>query len=71
MGTEGAMQNTLGSTCLGAGHRESRSEAKRHISGREVLNELESKGITVMAGSMQDWPRKPLKPIKAWRRLWA
>lgn len=46
------MQNSFGSTCHGAGRRESRSEAKRHVSGREVLHELESRGITVMAGSM-------------------
>jgi len=52
VGTEGAMQNSFGSTCHGAGRRESRSEAKRHTSGREVLNDLESRGITVMAGSM-------------------
>jgi tRNA-splicing ligase RtcB len=51
-GTEGAMQNTFGSTCHGAGRRESRSEAKRHVSGRDVMNELESRGIKVMAGSM-------------------
>lgn len=52
VGTEGAMQNSFGSTCHGAGRRESRSEAKRHVSGREVLHDLESRGITVMAGSM-------------------
>jgi tRNA-splicing ligase RtcB len=52
VGTEGAMQETFGSTCHGAGRLQSRAAAKRHVSGRDVLNELESRGITVRAGSL-------------------
>jgi tRNA-splicing ligase RtcB len=51
-GTEKAMKETWGSTCHGAGRRESRAAAKKQMSGREVLNMLESRGIAVRAGSL-------------------
>jgi tRNA-splicing ligase RtcB len=51
-GTEKAMKETWGSTCHGAGRRESRAAAKKQMSGREVLNMLEAKGIAVRAGSL-------------------
>jgi tRNA-splicing ligase RtcB (3'-phosphate/5'-hydroxy nucleic acid ligase) len=52
VGTEGAMKETFGSTCHGAGRMESRAAAKRQASGREVLEALEAKGIAVRAGSL-------------------
>jgi len=52
VGTEQAMKETFGSTCHGAGRLQSRSAAKRHLSGRQVLESLESRGITVRAGSL-------------------
>ncbi len=52
VGTEQAMKESFGSTCHGAGRVKSRSEAKRTVKGRDVLNELESRGIMVRAGSM-------------------
>ena len=52
VGTEQAMKETWGSTCHGAGRAQSRAAAKRHLSGRDVLNELASRGITVRAGSL-------------------
>jgi tRNA-splicing ligase RtcB len=51
-GTERAMKETFGSTCHGAGRLRSRSAMKKHFNGREVLKELESRGIAVRAGSM-------------------
>lgn len=51
-GTEGAMRETFGSTCHGAGRMQSRSAMKKRLSGRDVLRELESRGIAVRAGSM-------------------
>jgi tRNA-splicing ligase RtcB len=51
-GTERSMQETFGSTCHGAGRMQSRAAAKKSQSGREVLNALEARGITVRAGSM-------------------
>ncbi len=51
-GTERAMKETFGSTCHGAGRMQSRSAMKKRFSGRDVLRELESRGIVVRAGSM-------------------
>jgi tRNA-splicing ligase RtcB len=51
-GTARAMEETFGSTCHGAGRRMSRAEAKRHVRGRRLIEELEAKGITVMAAGM-------------------
>ncbi len=52
VGTEQAMKETWGSTCHGAGRRESRAAAKKQASGRDVLAALEAKGIVVRAGSL-------------------
>jgi len=52
VGTEQAMKETFGSTCHGAGRVQSRSAAKRHLRGRDVLEALQARGITVRAGSL-------------------
>jgi tRNA-splicing ligase RtcB len=52
VGTEQAMRDTFGSTCHGAGRVKSRAAAKKSVSGRDVLNELASRGITVRTGSL-------------------
>jgi tRNA-splicing ligase RtcB len=52
VGTERAMTETFGSTCHGAGRVQSRSAAKRHLNGSNVLESLQARGITVRAGSL-------------------
>ena len=52
VGTEQAMKETFGSTCHGAGRIQSRAAAKKHLNGRDVLESLQSRGITVRAGSL-------------------
>ncbi|MFC1942023.1 RtcB family protein [Chloroflexota bacterium] len=52
VGTEGAMKETFGSTCHGAGRVQSRTAAKKHLNGRDVLAGLEARGITIRAGSL-------------------
>jgi tRNA-splicing ligase RtcB len=47
VGTEKAMAESFGSTCHGAGRVLSRGAAKRSVRGRDVVQELESKGITI------------------------
>jgi len=49
VGTQGAMDETFGSTCHGAGRVKSRSAATRSINLNVLLKELESKGIIVRA----------------------
>jgi tRNA-splicing ligase RtcB len=52
VGTNRAMAETFGSTCHGAGRVLSRGAAKRSVKGRDVVQELESRGITVRAESI-------------------
>lgn len=47
VGTEGAMEQTFGSTCHGAGRMESRTAAKRRLAGHDLVAELKQRGITV------------------------
>ena len=52
VGTQKAMSETFGSTCHGAGRVLSRGAARRSMQGRDVVRELESRGITVKAGNI-------------------
>jgi len=48
-GSEGAYRETFGSSCHGAGRRMSRHQAKKQARGRSVFQELEDRGVVVMA----------------------
>ncbi|HOK76629.1 MAG TPA: RtcB family protein [Verrucomicrobiota bacterium] len=50
-GTAKAMEETFGSTCHGAGRMLSRNQAKHAAKGRDVIRELESKGVIVRGQS--------------------
>lgn len=50
-GTDGAMEETFGSTCHGAGRVMSRGQAIRSLKGRSIGRELEEKGVFVRAAS--------------------
>jgi len=52
VGTDKAMAESFGSTCHGAGRVLSRGAAKRSVRGRDVIQELESRGITIKADSI-------------------
>ncbi len=52
VGTEKAYRQTFGSTCHGAGRRLSRRQAKRQARGRRLLDEMEERGVVVMAAGM-------------------
>ena len=52
VGTAGAMTQTFGSTCHGAGRAMSRTQAKKSVQGSALRAELEAEGIHVRAGSM-------------------
>ncbi|MBI2866432.1 MAG: RtcB family protein [Chloroflexi bacterium] len=51
VGTEGAMAETFGSTCHGAGRLQSRAAVKRALRGADIAGRLRAKGVTVQAGS--------------------
>jgi tRNA-splicing ligase RtcB len=52
LGTHKSMELSFGSSCHGAGRLMSRTAAKKSIHGRELLQQMESRGIHVQAGSM-------------------
>jgi tRNA-splicing ligase RtcB len=52
VGTAGAMEESFGTTCHGAGRTMSRTAAKKRIHGGTLRRELEAQGIRVRAGSM-------------------
>ena len=52
LGTEGAMKESFGSTCHGAGRVQSRAAARRSLRGADVARTLAARGITVKAGSI-------------------
>ena len=53
VGLEGALTETFGSSCHGAGRVMSRSEAIRSARGRDVRREMEDKGVVVMASGRE------------------
>jgi tRNA-splicing ligase RtcB len=52
VGTDRAFAETFGSACHGAGRRMSRSAAKRAVRGRSLYEEMEARGVHVMAAGM-------------------
>jgi tRNA-splicing ligase RtcB len=52
IGTENSLRESFGSSCHGAGRTMSRTRAKKVVRGSVLKQELESKGISVEAGSM-------------------
>jgi len=53
VGTQGAMEQTFGSACHGAGRAMSRSAAVKQIRGQDLQARLKEKGITVKGGSWE------------------
>ncbi|MBI4054815.1 MAG: RtcB family protein [Elusimicrobia bacterium] len=51
VGTEGAMRQTFGTTCHGAGRMMSRSQASKQIHGQELRAQLQARGIEVRTDS--------------------
>lgn len=49
VGTEKAMEETFGSSCHGAGRMQSRTQALKNAKGRNIISELNKKGIAVQA----------------------
>jgi tRNA-splicing ligase RtcB (3'-phosphate/5'-hydroxy nucleic acid ligase) len=52
VGTQKSMDQTFGSCCHGAGRTLSRSQAKKNVRGTQLLEQLKTKGIHILAGSM-------------------
>jgi tRNA-splicing ligase RtcB len=52
VGAEGAMRETFGSTCHGAGRIMSRTAAKRAARGRPIVRELADRGVVIRSAGM-------------------
>lgn len=53
LGTKKAIEETFGSSCHGAGRQKSRSQAKREVKYKDLLDELGRKGIFIRASSRE------------------
>jgi tRNA-splicing ligase RtcB len=51
VGLPGAMEQSFGTTCHGAGRRMSRTGARKEVSGAELRQQLEARGIVVRSAS--------------------
>ena len=58
VGAQGAMEQSFGSCCHGAGRRQSRTAAKKSITGNELLSLLHEKGVTVRVHSKNLLPEE-------------
>ncbi len=58
VGTEGAMQETFGSTCHGAGRAMSRTQARKEMQGKELLQELNEKGVSIQTKDIWSLPEE-------------
>lgn len=52
LGTDGAMQQTFGSTAHGSGRTMSRAKAKRMVRGEKLQSEMKERGILVKSASL-------------------
>lgn len=53
VGAPGGMEMTFGSTCHGAGRTMSRRQAKKESRGRDLIEELAERGVSVRAAGMR------------------
>src|SRR2546430_16924823 len=51
VGAPGSMEQSFGTCCHGAGRRQSRTAAKKSMSSKELLNQLDARGVTVRVHS--------------------
>src|SRR6266536_5506857 len=51
VGAQGSMEQTFGTTCHGAGRRQSRTAAKKSLSNKDLLNQLNARVVTVRVHS--------------------
>ncbi len=51
VGAPGSMEQSFGSCCHGAGRRQSRTTAKKSLSPKDLLDQLDARGITVRVHS--------------------
>src|SRR5690348_9268482 len=51
VGAQGSMDQTFGTCCHGAGRRQSRTAAKKSMNSKDLLNQLDARGVTIRVHS--------------------
>src|SRR5207249_5542756 len=51
VGAPASMEESFGSCCHGAGRRQSRTAAKKSMSSKDLLNQLDARGVTIRVHS--------------------
>ncbi len=64
VGSQGAMEQSFGSCCHGAGRRQSRTAAKRSITSKDLLSLLDARGVTVRVHSKNLLPEEAPQAYK-------
>ncbi len=64
VGAQGSMEQTFGTCCHGAGRRQSRTAAKKSITGKELLEQLAARDITVRVHSKNLLPEEAPQAYK-------
>lgn len=64
VGDEGSMQQSFGSCCHGAGRRQSRTAAKKAMTGKELIGQLEARGVIVRVHSKNLLPEEAPQAYK-------
>jgi tRNA-splicing ligase RtcB (3'-phosphate/5'-hydroxy nucleic acid ligase) len=67
-GQPGAMQETFGTSCHGAGRLLSRTAAKQGKDVNQVLQDLENAGIIVRSETKNGFSKRSPKPTRTWTR---
>jgi tRNA-splicing ligase RtcB (3'-phosphate/5'-hydroxy nucleic acid ligase) len=58
VGAQGSMEQSFGTCCHGAGRRQSRTAAKKSITSRDLLAQLDARGVTVRVHSKNLLPEE-------------
>ena len=64
VGAQGSMEQSFGSCCHGAGRRQSRTAAKKSITGNELIALLDARGVTVRVHSKNLLPEEAPQAYK-------
>jgi tRNA-splicing ligase RtcB len=64
VGAQGSMEQSFGTTCHGAGRRQSRTAAKKSITGNELISQLKARGVIVRVHSKNLLPEEAPQAYK-------
>lgn len=70
VGKEGALKETFGSACHGAGRVMSRSQAIKASKNRPIVREMAGRGVIVMAGVRKPSTKRYRRPTRGCPKWW-